>query len=71
MASQSNVIPISADVGSNNSVVALWKQPNEKVKVDILINNAEKAGAPAKMGAGDVGERWEVQVRFCSLLSNF
>jgi NADP-dependent 3-hydroxy acid dehydrogenase YdfG len=67
---QTNIIPIPADVGSKESVAALWKQLSEKdVKVDVLINNAGRGGAHAKIGEGDVDEWWEVQVRFWSWLS--
>jgi NADP-dependent 3-hydroxy acid dehydrogenase YdfG len=35
------VTPFSADVGSKDSVTALWKYVNEKdIQVDVLVNNA-------------------------------
>jgi hypothetical protein len=44
-------------------VIALWKYINEKgIKVDVLINNAGRGGAHAKIGEGDVDEWWRVQV---------
>lgn len=54
-------------MGSKDSVNALWRYINEKsVKVDVLINNAGRGGAHAKIGEGDVDEWWQVQVHSLS-----
>ena len=60
---ETTVTSIPANVGSKDSITALWKRINDTgVTVDVLINNAGTGGKHSKIGEGDVDNWWAVQV---------
>ncbi len=61
LSSPPRIITQSVDVTSESSVSDLFKrlQEEEKVEVDVLINNAGYLMVPARIGEGEVGDWWK------------